>query len=522
MGPLAQGRSFGRFRLVEKLAVGGMAEIWSADDLEVGRAVALKLLLPQFVRDPHFRAMFADEVRICTQLTHPNIIEVFGAHEVDGYIFQAMELIDGLDLRRVLSRLAQAGHRFPVGIAMYCMRQVARGLTYAHEKRGLDGRPMQIVHRDVSPHNVMVSRTGQVKLLDFGIARAAERMIRTRAGVIKGKIAYMAPEQALALGVTPQSDIFAAGVVLWEMLAIRRLFMAENDIALVDQVVRAHVPSIRLLNPAVPPEVAELVEAMLQQRAPNRPASMRQVEQALTRALAHLPSLVSEATVATWMADVLKPPKGPVNDQDRTEPTAMDPDEAADRLADATQPDAAPPSEDVRVLEAPLASASADPSSVALQIVTPSRPKNGTPTDEDNSTDRVRLPTRSEIMAAVENQATQPVPTPGVDAPKDTAAEPKVTDTPPLEPPPHRSADPVPVTRSPVKTTKRLPSLPGPADESSWSATDLPSLERSEPPVRLTPGLSADMPRSGRLLPAVTLVLALLVIVLGVLLVLRD
>src|SRR5688572_11333405 len=217
-----------------------MAEIWSAR--RDGQAVALKILQPMFSKDQSFRAMFQDEVDIATKLTHANIVEVYGAHEIDGFVFQSMELIEGRDLRRVLSALARASRWFPVRFALYVGQHVARALAYAHARRGEDGRSLEIVHRDVSPHNVMIAMDGRVKVLDFGIARAAERLARTRPGVVKGKIPYMAPEQALAVGVTPQTDIFALGVVLWETLAMRRLFRAESDPELLQLVVRAEVP----------------------------------------------------------------------------------------------------------------------------------------------------------------------------------------------------------------------------------------------------------------------------------------
>ena len=174
----------GPFILREKLALGGMAEIWAAE--HEGRAVALKILQPMFGKDQSFRAMFQDEVDIATKLKHANIVQVFGAHENDGFVFQSMELIEGRDLRRVLSGLARASRWFPVRMALSVGQQVARALAYAHARRGDDGRSLEIVHRDVSPHNVMIALDGRVKVLDFGIARAAERLARTRPGVIKG------------------------------------------------------------------------------------------------------------------------------------------------------------------------------------------------------------------------------------------------------------------------------------------------------------------------------------------------
>jgi serine/threonine protein kinase len=284
---LASGKQLGPFILDRRLALGGMAEIWLAEQkMERGtRPIALKILLAPYAKDPTFRGMFADEVRIASRLTHENIVEVYGSFEVEGHLFQAMEIVDGKDLRRVLSSLARAGEQFPVPLALLVGREVARALAYAHSKRAEDGKPLEIVHRDISPHNVMITREGCVKVLDFGIASAAERLTRTRTGVIKGKISYMAPEQAMALGVSPRTDIFALGIVLWEMLAMQRLFKAESDAIVLERVVKAEVPSIREHNPNVPEEAAALLAHMLQQRATNRPESMRAIENSLTRIL---------------------------------------------------------------------------------------------------------------------------------------------------------------------------------------------------------------------------------------------
>lgn len=284
---LASGKQLGPFTLDRRLALGGMAEIWLAEQqISTGtRPIALKILLAPYAKDPTFRGMFADEVRIASRLTHENIVQVYGSFEVEGHLFQAMEIVDGKDLRRVLSSLARGGESFPVPLALVVAREVARALSYAHQKRAEDGKPLEIVHRDISPHNVMITRDGGVKVLDFGIASAAERLTRTRTGVIKGKISYMAPEQAMALGVTPRTDIFALAIVLWEMLAMQRLFKAESDAIVLERVVKAEVPPIRDFNPHVPEEAASLLTHMLQQRATNRPESMRAVENALTRVL---------------------------------------------------------------------------------------------------------------------------------------------------------------------------------------------------------------------------------------------
>lgn len=394
---LVAGETVGPFLLIEKLALGGMAEIWCAERQH--ERVALKILQPMFSRDQSFRAMFQDEVDIATKLTHANIVQVYGVHEEDGFVFQSMELIEGKDLRRVLSGLARAEQWFPIRYALYVGQHVARALAYAHARRGEDGRSLDIVHRDVSPHNVMIAADGRVKLLDFGIARAAERLARTRPGVVKGKIPYMAPEQALAVGVTPQTDIFAAGVVLWEMLAMRRLFRGESDPELLDQVVRAEIPSLTEHNPKVPEDVAALVHEMLAQRAPDRPDSMQQVENALTRMIARHFGEVAQADFAAWAAPYVEdqkrvptmalPAREPEEEGDPTEPTALPMGEKTIPLPDDDDDD----------------QQGEDPSGQTVAVQVP----DATLPDQDTSTDGMRMPTRSEIIRAVDSVPTMPV-----------------------------------------------------------------------------------------------------------------
>jgi serine/threonine protein kinase len=314
---LHPGITLGAYRLEQRLALGGTAELWRAEPVDTAPAssphpvpssVALKVLHPHFAADEEAHAMFWDEVNLALRLRHENIVTVFAAHTADGHLFQVLELLDGVDLRKVLSVLAREGRRFPVPLALRIGRDVARALGYAHLRRDEAGQPLAIVHRDVSPHNVMVTRDGVVKLLDFGIARARERLTRTRTGVIKGKVAYMAPEQALALPVTAATDIFAAGIVLWEMLAMERLFRAASDAETLERVTRAEVPDILARCPELPADAARLLAQMLAARPAERPASMRAVEQGLDRILARAfsPEASSSAAMMAWLAPMLE------------------------------------------------------------------------------------------------------------------------------------------------------------------------------------------------------------------------
>ncbi len=308
--PLVPGKALGDFTLKRKIALGGMAEVWVAEEqLSSGgtREVALKVMLHQQSNDPQMVDMFWDEVNIARRLKHANIVRIFDAHEDDGHFFQVLELVDGVDIRRILRAVSQRSGFFPVPLAVLIARDVARALSYAHLRRTDNGQPMNIVHRDISPHNVMVTREGCAKVLDFGIARAEERISKTRTGVIKGKVAYMAPEQAMSTEVDARTDIFATGVVLWEMLAMERLFRGSNDSETLKQLMAGNVPPIELKNSDVPEDVGELVHHMLAIHPNARPESMSHVENRLNRAMAinYEPEEVSATALAEWVEPVI-------------------------------------------------------------------------------------------------------------------------------------------------------------------------------------------------------------------------
>jgi serine/threonine protein kinase len=308
--PLVPHTTLGPFALEQKLAVGGMAEIWAATQrLPNGevRLVALKVMMGVHAPDAHFRDMFWDELNIARRLEHPNIVRVYGGHEEDGHLLQILERVDGIDVRRLLSALSREGVSFPVPLALMVARDMARGLGYAHQQRTPQGQPMNIVHRDVSPHNVMVNREGVAQVLDFGIARAEDRLARTRTGVVKGKLAYMAPEQAQGFDLDARTDIFSAGVVLWEMLAMRRLFRADSDTETLRLLVRAEVPPIRGENPEVPEEAAEVLHQMLAPLPEHRIQTMQEVERGLNRALGrnYPAEQVVPRTLGAWVAPYL-------------------------------------------------------------------------------------------------------------------------------------------------------------------------------------------------------------------------
>ncbi len=245
---------FGKYVLLRKLAVGGMAEVFLAKAVGAEgfqRTVVIKRILPSFTEDDAFVSMFIDEARIAAALHHANVIQVIDFDKVDDAYYIAMEYVEGRDLRKVLDRGRKTGKRMSPLLAAHVASLIASGLHYAHTRRGETGEPLHIIHRDVSPHNILISFVGDVKLTDFGIAKAAARSTKTRAGTVKGKCAYMSPEQARGKPLDARSDIFALCSVLWEMLAYRRLFEGDSDFEILNNVLNQSVPPPSLFRPEV-------------------------------------------------------------------------------------------------------------------------------------------------------------------------------------------------------------------------------------------------------------------------------
>ena len=278
------GQKFGKYRLLERLASGGMAEIYKAgveDAKGRQQLVAIKRLHDQYSQDREFATMLVDEAKLAVQLQHPHIGGVFDLECIDGQYFIVMEYIDGLDCKQMGERLRQGRRHFPVGAAVAIGAQVASALHYAHTKRGLKGQPLEIVHRDVSPQNIMVSLSGEVKLVDFGIAKAEMRAQHTRAGVIKGKFYYMSPEQAHGGRLDGRSDVYALAMVLYELLAGGHPYDRVSDGELMSAVKRADFPPVKQAIPRLEGGLAELLEKGLARQKEHRFESARAFEQAL-------------------------------------------------------------------------------------------------------------------------------------------------------------------------------------------------------------------------------------------------
>ena len=220
------GETFGNYELLEKVAVGGMAEIFRARSVHgqgVAKTVCIKRIHPALSSDGVFVAMFIEEARLGVSMVHSNIVPVFDFGYVDGHYYLAMEWVEGLDLATLNGRARVVEMGWPPELAVHIIVEVLEGLAYAHQKRDDQGRPLELVHRDVSPSNILLSLDGQVKLLDFGIARSEAREWQTRTGVVKGKLGYMSPEQACGASVDARADVWACGAVLYELLSGVRL-----------------------------------------------------------------------------------------------------------------------------------------------------------------------------------------------------------------------------------------------------------------------------------------------------------
>ena len=265
---MSQGHeNFGKYILLEKLATGGMAEIYLARSpgaSGVSKFVALKRILPQYSEQPEFIDMFKDEAKIAVNLTHANITSIFEFGVEKQAFYLAMDYVEGRNLRQILNKMKKSGVSFSIEQVLYIIKEVAAGLDHAH--RCIDsntGKPLNIIHRDMSPQNVMISFEGEVKVIDFGIAKAETQLETTRAGTLKGKFGYMSPEQAEGQQVDLRTDIFALGIVLWELLANDRLFVANNEVNTLRKIRDCQIPSLRKINPNIPPELERIVSKAL-------------------------------------------------------------------------------------------------------------------------------------------------------------------------------------------------------------------------------------------------------------------
>jgi hypothetical protein len=281
-----------------------MAEVFLAKSVGLQgfeKVLAIKRILPSVSEDSDFTTMFIDEAKISANLTHTNIGQVFEFGEVRGQYYIAMEYIPGKDLRAIQTHLGETGRVMPPVMALHVLARLCHALDYAHRQRNPEGVSMDIVHRDVSPPNVIVSFDGVVKLIDFGIAKAASRATRTRAGKLKGKFAYMSPEQVQGLPVDRRSDVFSLGIVLHELLTGRRLFQGDNQLATLNLVRWAEAPPPSSINPDVPLEVDRIVLQALARDRDQRYAWAAEFRADIERYLAVVGTVYEPHHLGVWM-----------------------------------------------------------------------------------------------------------------------------------------------------------------------------------------------------------------------------
>ncbi len=258
---------FGKYLLLEKIAAGGMAEVFmvrAPGANGIGKIISMKRILPQYTDNQDFLDMFKSEAKIAINLTHNNVVSIYEFGIEKEQLYLTMEYVEGKNLRQLLNTLKKRKKKLSIDQIVYIIKEVASGLDHAHKCIDAStGKPLNIIHRDMSPQNVMTSFEGEIKIVDFGIAKAESQIEKTKAGTLKGKFGYMSPEQAQGLEVDIRTDIFSLGILLWEMLAGERLFIANNEINTLRKIRDCNIPSIKKINPNIHPELERIVNKSL-------------------------------------------------------------------------------------------------------------------------------------------------------------------------------------------------------------------------------------------------------------------
>ncbi|HZS39854.1 MAG TPA: serine/threonine-protein kinase [Polyangia bacterium] len=298
---------FNKYESIRRIAIGGMAEIYLARAKGIEgfeKLVVLKRILPQFAANEEFVRMFLDEGRLASTLHHPNIGQVTDIGMSNGQYFLVMEFLHGVDVRRLLRRCLQLQWRLPLEHAVAIAIGMCAGLHHAHEQVGLDGKALNLVHRDVSPQNVFVTYDGAVKLLDFGVAKAAHRVQETQGSSLKGKISYMSPEQCSGDPIDRRSDIFSVAIVLWEMTLMRRLYKGETEFHILKRVVEKDAPSPFIIDPNYPPELEQIVMRGLKRDRGRRYQTLEEMQLDLEAFARERKLTISQVALGRFMREV--------------------------------------------------------------------------------------------------------------------------------------------------------------------------------------------------------------------------
>ncbi|HWU89251.1 MAG TPA: serine/threonine-protein kinase, partial [Kofleriaceae bacterium] len=331
--PAEIGSTANNYHILARLAVGGMAEIFlarGASAAGVERYCVLKRILRDRATDVHFVRMFLDEARLAAQLNHPNVAQVYDIGKLGDSYFFTMEYVHGETVRAVQQRARSLRRELPLGTVLTVIAGAASGLHHAHERLGLDGRPLGIVHRDVSPSNLMVGYEGGVKVVDFGVAKAADRMQETRAGTVKGKISYLSPEQCRGAPVDRRTDLFALGIVMWEMLTGERLYRRTSDFENMNAIVNEPPSPPSARRPGVPPEIDAIVLRLLAKDAGARYQTADELVEAIEQAAAATGAMLSSSGLGRLLREMFG---------QRPEPwLEMDPAEAPEGVTVTSEP----------------------------------------------------------------------------------------------------------------------------------------------------------------------------------------
>jgi serine/threonine protein kinase len=302
---VAAGSVLGPYVLGDRLGLGGMAEVYvahRAGPRGFAKRFAVKRILPELAQDARFVAMFCDEARICAALCHPNIVQVVDFGESQGELFMAMEFVDGVSLARLLRSVSARRERFPRGTALHIAHEVLRGLGFAHEALDEHGRPLGIVHRDVSPGNVLLGRAGEIKLGDFGIVRSEFVDRRTYPGELKGKVGYMSPEQVMGTEVDPRSDLFTVGIILAEMLLARPLFSGQNEFEILTNIYEANLSTLDRHATDLPVSLQNTLRKALSREPTKRFQNAAEFAGALRDVARELDITLGDSEIVPWLS----------------------------------------------------------------------------------------------------------------------------------------------------------------------------------------------------------------------------
>lgn len=445
-------KNLGRFEVGAKIGGGGMATVYLGRDIRedgTEELVALKVIRSELANDEQFTAMFVDEAKILARLSHPNVIQTLEYGVTHGHRFIAMELLNGRTVADAWDVLMAEGEKFDLGMAAWICARVAEGVHSAHELVDEQGAPLSVIHRDVNPTNIFLTHTGDVKLIDFGLARARVRVSKSAEGIVKGKIPYLAPEQAHGQPIDRRIDIYALGTTLWEMSTMKRLFKRDNDIETLKAIRDAHVPDPRETSPDFPEALWRIIDRALRRDRDERYATaeeMRTDLDAFARATAphvqKIAQLVSrlfpggEARQAKWLRDA-----------------------AAVRIAAGTMAPPAP---------VPIASSSLLEEDESPSLPPPPVPAAGSPPSTSPASERPklpppRLPPRRAATATTSEADSTSIssPPPSVQAKKEAADEespteraPRSTTTPQKKRPPSKKKTASPQKRASAQIEK--------------------------------------------------------------------